>query len=101
MDEIFKRICQAMDQKGISQRELMAKIGINENNFGSWRRGKTTTYRKYLPQIAEILGVTVDYLANGVKTENDEFLSLYAKAPDYIKEAINVLLKGYSADQQK
>lgn len=93
MTEIMCRITSEMEHKKITQRELTRRLGIGETNFHSWKIGKSKSYREKLPQIAEILGVTVDYLANGVKTENDTFLSLYAKAPEDIQQAVLTILR--------
>lgn len=93
MNKIMARIDNVRKEKGYTQAEITTPLGINSNNYTSWLQGRTTTYHKYLPKIAEILGVTVDYLANGVKTENDEFLSLYAKAPEDIQQAVLTILR--------
>lgn len=75
MQRMLDRITKTMEEKGITQRELTQKLGIAESAFGGWRRGVTSSYRSYLPEIATILGVTTDYLAFGTKTENEEFFS--------------------------
>lgn len=93
MDKILVRIDNKRKEKNLTQADICIPLGIKANNYTGWLRGEVTSYKQYLPQIAEILGVTVDYLANGTETEYDEFLALYRNAPDDIREAIVTILK--------
>lgn len=71
-------ICELQNKK-IKQKDLTDYLGITKNAFTDWKSGRIKSYMKYLPQIAEFLGVTVDYLLND--TENK-------KSPD-IPEGIS------------
>ena len=62
MDKTLERITELCKVKGIRQHELATAIGFDRSNVSLWRMGKSTSYRKYLPEIAEYLGVTVAYL---------------------------------------
>ena len=90
---MLDRITKTMEEKGITQRELTQKLGIAESAFGGWRRGATSSYRTYLPEIATILGVTTDYLAFGTKTENEEFFRLWEETEPEIQEAVLTILR--------
>ena len=61
-------------ENNISQRELCRNLGIAERIFSDWKAGRTESYMKYLPQIAEFLDVSVDYLLG---KEEDEELARY------------------------
>lgn len=93
MDKIMVRIDNLRKEKKLTQADICTPLGIKSNSYTGWLRGEVTSYQKYLPKIAQILGVTVDYLANGVKAENDEFLTLYANATEDIQEAVITILK--------
>lgn len=67
---ILNNIVRLMQKKNINQKELCNLLGLKQQAFTDWKSGKSTSYQKYLPQIADILGVSVDYLlGKPIKTE--------------------------------
>ena len=56
------RMLQIMKEKGMTQKELCNRIGRDQNTFTQWKRGNNKGYRSYISEIAEILGVSADYL---------------------------------------
>ena len=65
---VRERIFLIMEWKGISQRSLAAQLGISEQSVSDWKREgekASRSYMKYLPQIAAVLGTTVDALTSG------------------------------------
>ena len=78
MDDIVIRILQQSKAVGISQKDLAEKIGIRPQAITEWKIGTTTSYTKYLPQIADVLNVSIDYLMTGEKEKlisNDDGLT--------------------------
>lgn len=59
---ILNNILSEMKHKKISQKQVLDELGLSSSAFADWKNGKTSSYIKYLPQIAEILGVTEEYL---------------------------------------
>ena len=53
-----------------TQQELCQYLGVSKQAFTEWNGGRNTSYKKYLPQIAEFFGVSVDYLLG--KTDQKE-----------------------------
>ena len=51
-----------MKLKHISQQDICINLNLRKQAFTDWKAGKSESYLKYLPQIAEILNVSVDYL---------------------------------------
>ena len=51
-----------LKKKNLSQKNLTDYIGLSKNAVTEWKAGRNESWRKYLPQIAEFLGVTVDEL---------------------------------------
>ncbi len=45
-----------------TQKDLTDFLGITKNSFTNWKSGHNKSYMKYLPQIADYFGVSVDYL---------------------------------------
>lgn len=68
--DILDNILKCMKQSGLSQKELCERIGVNKQAFTNWKNGTHSSYTKYLPQIAEVLNVSVDFLLG--KTEQKE-----------------------------
>ena len=66
--DILARILRAIDDGGFKQSELADHLGLHRNNITDWKSGKSKSYTKHLPQIAEFLGVSIDYLVGN--TEN-------------------------------
>lgn len=71
MDPVVQRIMDAAKQKGLDQKTLAFEIGVRPQAITEWKKGVTSSYTKYLPQIAETLGVSVEYLLNGTKEKSE------------------------------
>lgn len=59
------RIFELVDKQFKEQREFAFALGLDPTIVSRWRKRKSESYNKYLPQIAEVLGVSVDYLTTG------------------------------------
>lgn len=59
------RIFELVDQKYKEQRNFAKDIGVTASIVSEWRRGKSSSFNKYLPQIADALGTSVEYLLTG------------------------------------
>lgn len=94
MDIILKKILETIENNGISQKEITEKLGLTETVFSNWKAGKNESYKKKLPQIAKILGVTIEYLT-GEESEQAKILRLYTRATTKEKEIIQFILKEY------
>ena len=65
----IERISDILLRSGKKQKELMEYLGVSPNLFTEWKAGRNKSYNKYIPQIAEFLGVTPDYLLGKEETE--------------------------------
>lgn len=65
---IANRITNALNRIGISQRQLAGAIGMTEVTISRYVKGKRIPSAEILGRIADVLGVTTDYLITG-KTE--------------------------------
>ena len=66
---IIERVLVILKEKNLRQKDLTDYLGITPNAFTDWKSGRIKSYTKYLPQIAEFLGVSVDYLCEVSTTE--------------------------------
>ena len=59
------RIFELVGGKFKEQKEFAATIGINDKTVSAWRTRRAKSYTKYLPQIADVLDTTTEYLLTG------------------------------------
>lgn len=74
--DIFDRICRLLDTQHRTQAELTRYLGLDKSTFSSWKARKSTSYKKYLPEIANFLSVTPNelvYGTNAVPSVFDEY----------------------------
>ena len=64
-----ERIFDLLDRSGMEQKKFAELIGATDKIVSKWRTSGLKSYRKYLPQIADVLGTTVEYLLTGEKKE--------------------------------
>lgn len=93
MNEVLERITNTAKEKRIRQYEICKACGISENSFSGWKTGNSESYLKYLPIIADILGVSVDYLTTGKKDRRDILYEGYKEAPKHVQKGIAEILK--------
>lgn len=105
--DIVDRIFELVDEKYNEQKDFAAILGINPNLPSRWRNRKSTSYQRRLPQIAEALGTTTEYLltGNGPKkktapagmsdsdtiSEDDIKAAFFEGAEDLTKEEMDAL----------
>ena len=101
-----KKTCDAVlsliDSKFSSDAEFERVANIVPKTVNNWRRGKSASFMKMLPELAEIFGVTVNELADpegasrNLSSDEQELLMLYRFAeylPKEEKEALNRTIK--------
>lgn len=68
---IIERISKLLKTKKLSQKDLTDYLGLKQSAFTDWKTRKTDSYLKSIPEIAEFLNVSTDYLYFGKETQND------------------------------
>lgn len=71
---VLDNIISELDKQNKKQKELTDYLGITKNAFTDWKSGRIKSYMKYLPQIADFFGVSVDYLLDDNKKSPDTSL---------------------------
>lgn len=59
------RIFELVGKKFKEQKEFASALRVNDKTVSAWRTRRAKSYTKYLPQIAEALGTTTEYLLTG------------------------------------
>ena len=57
-----KRLYDARIEKGLSQTYLAEQLGITQPSYADWERKALSPKPEYLPKLAEMLDVSVEYL---------------------------------------
>ena len=59
------RIFELVGDKFKELKEFASALRVNDKTVSAWRTRRAKSYTKYLPQIAEALGTTTEYLLTG------------------------------------
>ncbi len=81
----FDKIDTLLKEKKIKQVELCNYLGVSKNRYTDWKSGRIKSFVKYLPKIAEYLGVTVEYLT-GESEVFDEVLEQLRATENMLKQ---------------
>ena len=82
----LNKIIEELEKQGKNQKELCDFLGIGKQNFSDWKKGKSKSYQKYLPQIALFLNVSIDYLANPTMLNPNPQVFITYKGDNQIRE---------------
>ena len=95
---MLNKIISLLRETKRTQKDLCTYLGLNPWTFSEWKAGKSESYKKYLPQIAEFFGCSVDYLlGKEQKKEAVQKDSLNEKQKDEIRHLFDQM----SPDQQE
>ncbi len=64
--QILGKILYNLREKGLSESDFAKKLGLSRSTITDWKTGKTKSYMRYIPQIADILDVSTSYLLEDV-----------------------------------
>lgn len=70
MLELLYKISEQLKLKHKTQAQLCEFLGLSRQTFSEWNGGRSNSYLKYLPQIADFLDVSVDYLLGKTDKKN-------------------------------
>lgn len=66
---ICERMFKTMEEKNLKAAALCRVLGVGTNITTGWKQRNTDPPAKYLTQISEFLGCSVEYLLTGQETE--------------------------------
>ena len=69
METIGKRICALRKERGMKQEELAQRLDVSGQAVSKWENDQTCPDISLLPRLAEVFGVTTDYLLTGEQEE--------------------------------
>lgn len=56
------RLKEVRKSAGLTQKEVAAVVGVNQNTYSYWENGKTKIDSESLAKLSELFGVTTDFL---------------------------------------
>ena len=60
--EVHYKFKEARKSAGLTQKEVAAVVGVNQNTYSYWENGKTKIDSESLAKLSELFGVTTDFL---------------------------------------
>lgn len=96
-ESIGNRIAKLRKENRMSQENLAEKLGVSAQAVSKWENGQSCPDISLLPQIAKLLGVSVDELLTG-KTDEVKLLPESQRKP---LEELTLRVKVLSADGDK
>lgn len=112
--EIIERITETLKEKDKLAVDLCRVLDIRTSTMSTWKAKKNDPPAKYMPTIANFLGVSLDYLLTGEEAPapvvqknttmmEDELLDLFRMLPETKKYEFMGELKGFlkAMDDQK
>lgn len=87
---------EARKSKGLTQIEVAKHLGVNQNTYSYWENGKTKIDNESLKKLADLFGVTVDYLLGREETKKGPAEAEPKEQPD--EDDIRYALSGEIKD---
>lgn len=69
---MYENYAEIRNQLGLRDADVCKRAGISPGTMSDWKNGRYNLKAEKLQKIAEVLGVTVDVLINGVQTSGQE-----------------------------
>ena len=96
-ESIGNRISKYRKEKGLTQEELAAKLGVSSQAVSKWENDASCPDISLLPQLCRILGISVDELLTGERNE----VKLVPLEQRKRLDALTLRIKVNSADGDK
>jgi len=98
-EEFIEILEGLLKDKALSQKELAEKIGLRRPSISDWKKKGTYPYADVAVKIAEILGVSVEYLitgknAEGITREEGELLAAFRLLDSRDQEDVLGIIQG-------
>lgn len=92
---INERMFKLMDERGLHPADLCKVLGRSTSMTTTWKQRGTDPPAKYIPKIAEFLGVSIDYLLTGeepggMDQQTYTMLTLYDGLSKEVKDAVYI-----------
>ena len=72
-DKIGKFIAECRKEKSFTQAALAEQLGITDRAVSKWERGKNMPDLSIMPDLCELLGISINELLTGEHIEMDDY----------------------------
>lgn len=96
--DILDKIIYLLGLQGRRQNELTDHIGVGKSIFSAWKSGKSYSFKKYLPEIADFFSISVDELV-GEYGDSMTFRQIIECLCEQNGENLDVLCKNITLDK--
>ena len=73
MDKILQTVLYYLEKDTRKQIDFLKYLGLSSSAISDWKTGKSTSYVKYLPKIADYFSVSADMIINGYGKDDMPF----------------------------
>jgi transcriptional regulator with XRE-family HTH domain len=89
---MYEIYCKLRDDKGYKDSDVAKIAGITKSTFSDWKSGRSCPKNDKLQKIAEVLGVTVDYLMTGKESlkEKDPYDARKQRIMSYAEQMLDM-----------
>ena len=108
--DIRSRIFELVDKQYVEQQTFAAALGVSPTMVSAWRKNKSESYMKRIPQIADLLNTSVEYLMTGedkvpadqpANGREREFLELFDRLTPVQQALVVAQLRGIVESHDK
>jgi transcriptional regulator with XRE-family HTH domain len=79
---LAERIRQLRTDRGLTQQELADTLGITQQAVGRWEKGLASPDTPTLPRLADLFGVSTDYLLGRTDKKNNPITIAASRSDD-------------------
>ena len=79
---MYKIYCELRDSRGMKDADVARETGITKSTFSDWKNGRSNPKDIKLQKIADLFGVSVEYIRTGKEKEDGEKYYLNDDARD-------------------
>lgn len=69
---MYEIYCELRDARGMKDADVARETGITKSTFSDWKNGRSNPKDAKLQKIADLFGVSVDYIRTGKEKEGGE-----------------------------
>lgn len=69
---MYEIYCKLRDAKGMKDADVARETGITKSTFSDWKNGRSNPKDAKLQKIADLFGVSVEYIRTGKEKEGGE-----------------------------
>ena len=69
---MYEIYCKLRDDRGMKDADVARETGITKSTFSDWKNGRSKPKDEKIKKIADLFGVSVEYLRTGEEDNNTE-----------------------------